>query len=125
MADYDVIIVGSGLAGLTAGLFAARHGLSTLILESNIPGGHLISIEKIEDFPGFPGRNRRLRSLPNGAAPSRGSRRGVSTRRSSKPGSGRIVSGQSSPMKSSIAPKQSSSPPVRRSKNSAFPAKPN
>jgi thioredoxin reductase (NADPH) len=54
MAEYDVIVVGSGLAGLTAGLFAARHGLSTLILESNIPGGHLISIEKIEDFPGFP-----------------------------------------------------------------------
>jgi thioredoxin reductase (NADPH) len=54
MADYDVIIIGSGLAGLTAGLFAVRHGLSTLILESNIPGGHLINIEKIEDFPGFP-----------------------------------------------------------------------
>ena len=54
MADYDVVIIGSGLGGLTAGLFAARHGLSTLILESNIPGGHLISIEKIEDFPGFP-----------------------------------------------------------------------
>jgi thioredoxin reductase (NADPH) len=54
MSDYDVIIVGSGLAGLTAGLFAARHGLSTLVMESNIPGGHLISIEKIEDFPGFP-----------------------------------------------------------------------
>ena len=54
MSEYDVIIVGSGLAGLTAGLFSARHGLSTLILESNIPGGHLISIEKIEDFPGFP-----------------------------------------------------------------------
>lgn len=54
MSDYDVIIIGSGVAGLTAGLFSARHGLSTLILESNIPGGHLISIEKIEDFPGFP-----------------------------------------------------------------------
>jgi thioredoxin reductase (NADPH) len=54
MSAYDVIVVGSGLAGLTAGLFSARHGLSTLILESNIPGGHLISIEKIEDFPGFP-----------------------------------------------------------------------
>ena len=54
MADFDVIVVGSGLAGLTAGLVAARHGLSTLVLESNIPGGHLISIEKIEDFPGFP-----------------------------------------------------------------------
>src|SRR5262245_8438198 len=54
MADYDVIIVGSGLAGLTAGLFAARQGLSTVVLESNIPGGHLMNIEEIEDFPGFP-----------------------------------------------------------------------
>src|SRR5918996_3478150 len=54
MSDYDVIIIGAGLGGLTAGLFAARHGLSTLVLEANIPGGHLISIEKIEDFPGFP-----------------------------------------------------------------------
>src|SRR5262249_62155440 len=54
MSDYDVVIVGSGLAGLTASLFSARHGLSTLVLENNIPGGHLISIEKIEDFPGFP-----------------------------------------------------------------------
>ena len=54
MADYDVIIIGSGLAGLTAGLFSARQGLATLVMEANIPGGHLISIEKIEDFPGFP-----------------------------------------------------------------------
>jgi len=54
MSEYDVIVIGSGLAGLTAGLFAARHGLSTLVMESNIPGGHLMNIEKIEDFPGFP-----------------------------------------------------------------------
>ena len=54
MSDYDIIIIGSGLGGLTAGLFAARQGMSTLILETNIPGGHLVSIEKIEDFPGFP-----------------------------------------------------------------------
>src|SRR5262245_47491200 len=54
MSDFDVIIIGSGLGGLTAGLFAVRYGLSTLVLEANIPGGHLISIEKIEDFPGFP-----------------------------------------------------------------------
>jgi thioredoxin reductase (NADPH) len=54
MAEYDVIVVGSGLAGLTAGLFAARQGLSTVVMEANIPGGHLMNIEKIEDFPGFP-----------------------------------------------------------------------
>ena len=45
MSDYDVVTIGSGLGGLTAGPFAARYRLSTLVLESNIPGGHLISIE--------------------------------------------------------------------------------
>ena len=54
MSTYDIIVIGSGLAGLTAGLFAARQGLSTVVMESNIPGGHLMNIEKIEDFPGFP-----------------------------------------------------------------------
>ena len=54
MAQYDLVIAGSGLAGLTAGLIGARHGLSALVLEANVPGGHLISVEKIEDFPGFP-----------------------------------------------------------------------
>src|SRR5512141_2647020 len=54
MANNDVIIVGSCLASLTTGLFSASGGLSTLVFESNIPGGYLISIEKIEYFPGFP-----------------------------------------------------------------------
>jgi thioredoxin reductase (NADPH) len=51
---YDVVVLGGGLAGLTAGLFAARHGLATLVVEAAVPGGHLINVEKIEDFPGFP-----------------------------------------------------------------------
>lgn len=54
MPRYDVVIVGAGLAGLTAALFAVRHGHSTLVLESFVPGGHLVNIGKIEDFPGFP-----------------------------------------------------------------------
>src|SRR5919202_6479254 len=54
MADYDIVVVGGGLAGLTAGLYAARYGRSVLVLESTVPGGHLINVEKIEDFPGFP-----------------------------------------------------------------------
>lgn len=54
MDDYDVVIVGGGLAALTAGLFAARYGHSTLVLVSGVPGGHLASTELIEDFPGFP-----------------------------------------------------------------------
>jgi thioredoxin reductase (NADPH) len=51
---YDTIVVGGGLAGLTAGLFAARGGLSALVLVSGIPGGQLSTIEQVEDFPGFP-----------------------------------------------------------------------
>src|SRR5919197_3611816 len=54
MRTYDILIVGGGLAGLPAGLFAARNGRSTLVLEPMIPGGHLANVTKIEDFPGFP-----------------------------------------------------------------------
>ncbi len=54
MSDYDVIAIGGGLAGLTAGMFAARYGHSTLVLEMTMPGGHLISVDKIEGLPGFP-----------------------------------------------------------------------
>jgi len=52
--DYDVLIVGGGLAGMTAGLFAARHGMSTAIIEKMMGGAQIINIEKIENFPGFP-----------------------------------------------------------------------
>ena len=51
---HDVVVIGGGLAGLTAGLFAARYGLSVVVLESTVPGGHLVNVEKIEDFPGLP-----------------------------------------------------------------------
>jgi thioredoxin reductase (NADPH) len=52
--DYDVLIVGAGLAGMTAGLFAARHGMSVAVIEKMMGGAQIINIEKIEDFPGFP-----------------------------------------------------------------------
>lgn len=55
MADrYDIIVAGSGIAGLSAGLAAARLGRSTLVLAGDTLGGHLLSIEKIDGYPGFP-----------------------------------------------------------------------
>ena len=51
---YDVIIVGGGTAGLTAGIYTCRAGLKTLMLERLMPGGQVINAESIENFPGFP-----------------------------------------------------------------------
>lgn len=52
--SYDVIILGGGPAGLTAGLYTARHGLKTLILEGKQLGGKSWGPHRIENFPGFP-----------------------------------------------------------------------
>lgn len=53
-SDYDVLIVGGGLAGMTAGMYAARHGLRTGIIERMMGGASIINVEKVENFPGFP-----------------------------------------------------------------------
>ena len=52
--EYDVLIVGGGLAGLTAGMYTARYGLHTAIIEQMMGGAQIINLEKIENFPGFP-----------------------------------------------------------------------
>jgi thioredoxin reductase (NADPH) len=54
MADYHVIIIGGGPAGLTAGIYASRAHLKTILLESMIPSGQAFMTEKIENYPGFP-----------------------------------------------------------------------
>ena len=51
---YDVIIMGGGPAGLTAGIYTARHGLKTLLLEGKRLGGRAVDAHIIENFPGFP-----------------------------------------------------------------------
>jgi thioredoxin reductase (NADPH) len=52
--QYDLVIVGAGLAGLTAGMTAARFGLRTVIVDHGAAGGQILNVEKIENFPGFP-----------------------------------------------------------------------
>jgi thioredoxin reductase (NADPH) len=51
--EYDVVIVGAGPAGMTAGLYAGRAMLRTVVLERGVPGGELLNTEMIEDYPGF------------------------------------------------------------------------
>ena len=55
MKIYDLIIIGAGPAGMTAGLYAGRFRLDTLILEKASVGGQIILSPAIENYPGFPG----------------------------------------------------------------------
>ena len=53
-ADHDVVIIGAGPAGLTAGLYCARGGLDTLILDKAGPGGQVMWCDNVENYPGVP-----------------------------------------------------------------------
>jgi thioredoxin reductase (NADPH) len=52
--EYDLVIIGGGPAGLTAGIYAARAQLKILLLEKAAPGGQILVSDWIENYPGFP-----------------------------------------------------------------------
>jgi thioredoxin reductase (NADPH) len=53
MEEYDIIIVGAGPAGLTAGIYAGREGLKSLIIEKSVKGGNANTAPVILNYPGF------------------------------------------------------------------------
>lgn len=53
MEEHKVVILGSGIAGMTAGIYLKRGGLDVLVIEDNIPGGVLNEIPSIENYPGY------------------------------------------------------------------------
>lgn len=53
MEEHKVVILGSGIAGMTAGIYLKRGGLDVIVVEDNIPGGVLNEIPSIENYPGY------------------------------------------------------------------------
>ena len=51
--SFEMLIIGAGPAGLTAGLYGSRSNLKTVIIEKGVPGGELLNTDVIEDYTGF------------------------------------------------------------------------
>ncbi len=54
MENHDLVILGAGCAGLSAGIYAASAGLETLILDTAVPGGQAAVISEVSNYPGVP-----------------------------------------------------------------------
>jgi thioredoxin reductase (NADPH) len=52
--EYEVIIIGGGPAGLSAGLYTSRARLGSLLIERGLVGGQIVNAERVENYPGFP-----------------------------------------------------------------------
>lgn len=52
--EYEVVIIGGGPAGLTAGLYTSRARLDSLLIEKGLVGGQILNAEKVDNYPGFP-----------------------------------------------------------------------
>lgn len=52
--DYDLVIIGGGPAGMTAGIYAARARMKAVLIEKLVPGGQVLITDWIENYPGFP-----------------------------------------------------------------------
>lgn len=53
MKNTDVLVIGGGAAGLTAAIYSARAGLSTIVIENGVPGGQIALAAEIANYPGF------------------------------------------------------------------------
>ena len=51
---YDIAIIGGGPAGLAAGLYGARGGMDTVLLENMLVGGQITKTTQVDNYPGFP-----------------------------------------------------------------------
>ncbi|MFB5613252.1 MAG: NAD(P)/FAD-dependent oxidoreductase, partial [Nitrosarchaeum sp.] len=50
---FDIVIIGAGPSGYTAGIYCSRAGYDTLILSGILPGGQLVNTTEVENYPGF------------------------------------------------------------------------
>ncbi len=51
---YEVVIIGGGPAGLSAGIYTSRARLNSLLIEKGLVGGQIANAESVENYPGFP-----------------------------------------------------------------------